>query len=251
MTLPREVITAVLTSHQRYFPVEDNDATLLPAFITVANLESRDPEEVRKGNERVIRPRLADADFFWATDARVPLSERHASLASVVYQKGLGTLADKTDRVSTLAQSIAESLRFDVAMTARAATLSKGDLLTNMVGEFPELQGTMGSYYARADGESPEVFAAIGEHYRPRFAGDDVPASDIGAAVALADKLDSLCGNFALGKKPSGNRDPFGLRRAALGVVRIIMERELELDLKDAHPHRSFGATDRRRGVRG
>ena len=232
LTLPREVISAVLTSHQRYFPVEDDSAQLLPAFITVANLESSDPEQVRKGNERVIRPRLADADFFWAADARVPLSERREALAAVVYQKGLGTLADKTDRVAALAQSIAESLSVDVAMTARAASLLKSDLLTNMVGEFPELQGVMGSYYADADGEPTEVVAAIGEHYRPRFAGDDVPASDIGAIVAVADKLDTLCGSFALGKKPSGNRDPFGLRRAALGVVRILLERELDVDLK-------------------
>ncbi len=232
LTLPREVISSVLTSHQRYFPVEDDNAALLPAFITVANLESSDPEQVRKGNERVIRPRLADADFFWTTDTRTALSGRRDALAAVVYQKGLGTLADKTNRVATLARDIAESLDFDIALTERAASLLKSDLLTSMVGEFPELQGVMGSYYAHADGEPVEVVTAIGEHYRPRFAGDDVPASDIGAAVAVADKLDTLSGNFALGKKPSGNRDPFGLRRAALGIVRIIVERGLELDLK-------------------
>ena len=232
LKLPREVISAVLTAHQRYFPVEGDNAGLLPAFITVANLESSDPSQVQKGNERVIRPRLADADFFWTTDTREALSARLDELSAVVYQKGLGTLADKTERTAALAHDVAEALGFDLASTERAAKLAKCDLLTSMVGEFPELQGLMGGYYAQHDGESADVAAAISEHYQPRFAGDVVPASDIGAAVAVADKLDTLCGNFAIGKKPTGNRDPFGLRRAALGVVRIVLERNLELDLK-------------------
>lgn len=232
LSLPREVITSVLTNHQRYFPVAADDGRLLPAFVTVSNLASRDPAQVRAGNERVIRPRLADADFFHGSDRATPLAERRAALDKVVYQKGLGSLGEKTDRVRGLATGIAEQLGIDVEATERAASLAKCDLVTSMVGEFPELQGTMGRYYAIGDGEADAVATAIAEHYQPRHAGDDVPASDVGAAVAVADKLDTLTGSFALGKKPSGNRDPFGLRRAALGVVRILVERKMEIDLR-------------------
>ncbi len=232
LSLPREVITAVLTNHQRYFPVAGDNGQLLPAFVTVANLASKDPEQVRAGNERVIRPRLADADFFYASDRATPLADQRAALDSVVYQRGLGSLGEKSARVRKLAGSIAAELGIDETGTERAAELAKCDLVTSMVGEFPELQGIMGRYYAIADGETDAVAAAIAEHYQPRHAGDDVPAGDIGAAVALADKIDTLCGSFALGKKPSGNRDPFGLRRAALGVVRILVERKLDIDMR-------------------
>ena len=231
LALPREVITAVLTNHQRYFPVAGDDGQLLPAFVTVSNLVSKDPEQVRAGNERVIRPRLADADFFYTSDRATALADRRDALDNVVYQRGLGSLGEKSERVRKLAVGIADGLGIDATATGRAALLAKCDLVTNMVGEFPELQGIMGRYYAIADGEADDVASAIAEHYQPRHAGDSVPTSDVGSVVALADKIDTLSGSFALGKKPSGNRDPFGLRRAALGVVRILVERKLDVDL--------------------
>ncbi len=232
LELPREVVISTLTSHQRYFAVADKDGGLLPHFITVANLESKDPDQVRGGNERVIRPRLADAAFFWDTDRRVGLAARQDALREVVYQRGLGSLGDKSDRTAKLAGSIAAALDVGAEVVLRAAVLSKCDLLTGMVGEFPELQGTMGRYYAEADGEPEAVAAAIGDHYRPRFAGDALPAAVDGQILAVADKLDSLAGIFSIGKKPSGNRDPFGLRRAALGIVRTLVECDLDIDLK-------------------
>ena len=234
LELPREVIVATLTSHQRYFPVADESGTLLPVFITLANLESREPDRVRDGNQRVIHPRLADAAFFWKTDRDKPLASRRESLANVVYQKGLGSLHDKSMRVAALAAKFAESLEMSPDPVTRAAVLAKCDLVTGMVGEFPELQGTMGAYYAAASGEPEPVARAIGEQYLPRFAGDELPESSDGQLLAVADKLDTLAGIFALGKKPSGNRDPFGLRRAALGVIRILVEKKLDLDLADA-----------------
>ena len=231
LELPREVIIATLTGHQRYFPVAGPDGGLLPVFITIANLESREPERVREGNERVIRPRLADAKFFWETDQQVPLGDRTEKLKGVVYQQGLGTLHDKSMRVAALATLMANELRVDPDEVTRAAVLSKCDLLTGMVGEFPELQGTMGRYYAKAAGEAPAVSLAIGEQYLPRFSGDDLPESETGQILSVADKLDTLAGIFVLGKKPTGNRDPFGLRRAALGVVRILVEKGMDVDL--------------------
>jgi glycyl-tRNA synthetase beta chain len=234
LELPREVIVATLTGHQRYFPVADASGELLPAFVTVANLESSAPERVRDGNERVIRPRLADARFFWDTDRQVALGERTGALKNVVYQKGLGTLHDKSMRVAALAQMFSKQLGSDDEDVTRAAVLAKCDLVTGMVGEFPELQGTMGAYYATAGGESAAVALAIGEQYLPRFAGDELPASAAGQILAIADKLDTLAGVFVLGKKPSGNRDPFGLRRAALGVIRILVEKNLDLDIGEA-----------------
>jgi len=232
LQLPHEVVIATLTGHQRYFPVADKNGALLPRFVTVANLESKDPDQVRNGNERVIRPRLADAAFFWDSDRRTPLAARQDALREVVYQRGLGSLFDKSMRTATLAASIAAELDADAATVERAATLAKCDLLTGMVGEFPELQGIMGRYYATSDGEPQAVADAIGEQYLPRFSGDALPASSAGRILAVADKLDTLAGVFAIGKKPSGNRDPFGLRRAALGVVRILIECGLDLDLK-------------------
>ena len=232
LALPREVVISTLTGHQRYFPVADDKDALLPCFITVANLESKDPDQVRDGNERVIHPRLADAAFFWDSDRRQPLSSRTAALHDVIYQRGLGSLHDKSRRIGALAGWLAETLGHEKDLSERAATLAKCDLLTGMVGEFPELQGTMGRYYALADGEPDAVAEAVGEHYRPRFAGDDLPATALGQVLAVADKLDTLAGVFSIGKTPSGNRDPFGLRRAALGVVRILIEGGIDVDLK-------------------
>lgn len=234
LSLPKEVIVASLTGHQRYFPVVDAKGDLLPAFIFVANLESKDPEKVRNGNERVIQPRLADAAFFWTTDQQSPLGERVEALKEVVYQKGLGSMHDKCIRIAALATLLAQQLDIDPGTVTRAAVLSKCDLLTGMVGEFPELQGVMGRYYAEAGGEDASVAAAIGEQYLPRFAGDYLPTSEAGQVLSVADKLDTLAGIFVLGKKPSGNRDPFGLRRAALGVIRILIEKSLDVDLAEA-----------------
>lgn len=234
LRLPREVVISTLTGHQRYFPVADNNGNLMPLFITVANLESTDPDQVRDGNERVVRPRLSDAAFFWDSDRRTALVARQDPLREVVYQRGLGSLYDKSARVAGLAVTIAESLGVDASTVQKAALLAKCDLLTGMVGEFPELQGIMGRYYALSDGEPPTVADAIGEHYRPRFAGDDLPASIDGQVLAVAEKLDTLAGVFVIGKKPSGNRDPFGLRRSAVGIVRILIECGLDLDLRSS-----------------
>jgi len=232
LRLPREVIVSTLTGHQRYFPVADDQGELLPTFVTVANLESSAPEKVRDGNERVIRPRLADAAFFWDNDRRTALASRQENLRDVVYQHGLGSIYDKSARVAALTDLMAAAMDVDASSVRRAAELAKCDLITGMVGEFPELQGTMGRYYAISDGELPEVAEAIGEHYRPRFSGDELPASPSGQLLAIADKLDTLAGIFVIGKKPSGNRDPFGLRRNALGIVRLLIECELDLDLR-------------------
>jgi glycyl-tRNA synthetase beta chain len=232
LQLPQEVPIATMQDHQRYFPVRDAQGNLRNEFIAVANIESRAPEKVRDGNERVVRPRLADAAFFWDSDRRERLDGRRALLKNVTFQAKLGSLHDKAERVGRLAVRIAESIGGDAANARRAAELSKCDLLTLMVGEFPELQGLMGRYYAQHDDEHPEVCAALAEQYFPRFAGDRIPETRTGIALALADKLDTLAGIFAIGQKPSGTRDPFGLRRAALGVLRTILERQLDLDLR-------------------
>ena len=232
LELPRETVTSTLTGHQRYFPVADDSGALLAKFITVANLESKDPDKVRDGNERVIRPRLADAAFFWNSDRQRSLDSRQETLREVVYQRGLGSLFDKSLRVAAIAKALAAALDHDSAHLERAAQLAKCDLVSGMVGEFPDLQGIMGRYYAASDGEAPEVCEAIGEQYLPRFAGDALPESRDGQMLSVADRLDTLAGVFSIGKKPSGNRDPFGLRRAALGVVRILVECGLDVDLK-------------------
>ncbi len=232
LSLPREVLISTLEDHQRYFPVEDAQGRLLPAFIAVSNIESRDPATVRAGNERVVRPRLADAAFFWEQDRRQPLAARGAALDAVTFQAKLGSLGDKTRRVRALAGEIAVAAGGSREHAQRAAELCKCDLLTAMVGEFPDLQGIMGTYYAQADGEPHEVATAIREHYLPRAAGDQLPATRAGLAVAIADKLDTLAGIFAIGEKPTGTKDPFGLRRAALGVQRILIEKALDLDLR-------------------
>ncbi len=233
LELPPEVLVATLQDHQRYFPVRGADGKLMPRFVAVANLESRDPSQVRAGNERVVRPRLADAAFFYAADRKSTLASRRDALAAVTFQAQLGTLADKTARVTALATQIARVAGRDSAAAQRAAELAKCDLLTAMVGEFPELQGVMGRYYAVNDGEPSEVAAAIAEQYLPRFAGDSLPATGAGLALAVADKLDTLVGIFAIGQKPTGTKDPYGLRRSALGVLRILIETGIALDLRE------------------
>lgn len=231
LDIPQETLISTMAANQKYFHIVDSNNKLLPYFITISNIDSRDADKVRKGNERVIRPRFADAEFFWQQDRHNPLSSRLDKLRSVVFQKKLGTLFDKTQRISQIAQYIADKLGADAKLTQRAAQLCKCDLMTEMVGEFPELQGIMGRYYAQHDKEPGSVAAAIDEHYMPRFAGDQLPASSFGQAVALADRLDTLLGIFAIGQAPSGDKDPYALRRAALGIVRILIECKLNLDL--------------------
>jgi glycyl-tRNA synthetase beta chain len=231
LQLPREVLISTLQDHQRYFPVEDGSGSLLPRFITLSNIQSNSPEVVRAGNERVVRPRLADADFFYAQDRRSALHARAPALDSVTFQAQLGSIGEKVRRVTALAREIAARIDGDEALAARAAALAKCDLVTHMVGEFPELQGIMGRYYALADGEPAEVAQAIAEHYQPRGAGDALPDTRAGLAVSIADKIDTLTGIFAIGQKPSGTKDPFALRRAAIGVLRMIVEKRLPLDL--------------------
>jgi glycyl-tRNA synthetase beta chain len=232
LALPREVLISTLEDHQRYFPVEDAEGRLLPAFITVSNIPSLDPPKVQRGNERVVRARFADAAFFWEQDRREPLAARRPGLEAVTFQAKLGSLGDKTRRLSTLAPDIAAATGASREAAVRAADLAKCDLLTAMVGEFPELQGIMGTYYAQADGEEAEVAVSLREQYLPRSAGDALPGSGTGIGLAIADRLDTLAGIFAIGEKPSGTKDPFGLRRAALGVQRILIEKGLDLDLR-------------------
>ncbi|MCC6630475.1 MAG: glycine--tRNA ligase subunit beta [Gammaproteobacteria bacterium] len=233
LALPRELLVSVLQDHQRYFPVEGADGKLLPWFITVSNVDSRDMNVVRAGNERVVRPRLSDAAFFWEQDRKSPLASRVAALDAVTFQAQLGSIGDKVRRIAPLSRTIAARIDGDGALAERAARLAKCDLVTNLVGEFPELQGIMGRYYATADGEPAEVATAIAEHYQPRGASDSTPASKTGLAVALADRIDTLTGIFAIGQKPSGTKDPFALRRAAIGIGRMIYEHRLPLDVVD------------------
>lgn len=233
LAVPAEALVSSMASHQKYFHVVDGDGALLPYFITVANIESRDPAQVIAGNERVIRPRLADAAFFYANDLKISLQTRRDSLRSVIFQAQLGSLFDKSERVARLAEAIAVQCGASGSDAARAGALSKSDLVSDMVGEFDDLQGVMGRYYARANGESEAVAAALFEQYLPRFAGDAIAASAIGRAVALADRLDTITGIFAIGQPPSGSKDPFALRRASLGVLRTLIEGELDLDLAE------------------
>ena len=233
LKLPIEVLVATMQDHQKYFPVLDHTQGLLPNFITFANIDSKDPDAIKLGNERVIRPRLTDAAFFWKRDCSRPLASYSNGLKDVIFQRQLGTLYDKTERVRKLAVFIAEELAMDHEKVSQAAALAKCDLLTEMVGEFPELQGTMGRYYALESGLDPEVAQALDEQYMPRYAGAVLPDTMTGRVLALADKLDSIMGIFAVGQPPTGEKDPFGLRRSALGCLRIIIECELkELDLE-------------------
>jgi glycyl-tRNA synthetase beta chain len=232
LELPREVLISTLQDHQRYFPLETPSGELLPTFITISNIESRDPAQVRAGNERVVRPRLSDAEFFFRQDRKATLASRAAALDSVTFQAKLGSLGDKARRVASLSSAIAAEIGADVSLANQCALLAKCDLVTSMVGEFPELQGIMGAYYAAADGLPAEVAQGIREHYLPRGAGDALPATRVGLAVALADRLDTLAGIFAIGQKPTGTKDPFGLRRAAIGVLRLLIELQVDLDLR-------------------
>lgn len=225
LALPREVLVSALQDHQRYFPLEDAHGVLMPWFITMSNIESREPAKVREGNERVVRPRLADAAFFWEQDRKHPLAERIAALDSVTFQATLGSLGDKARRVRALAGEIALALQADRAIVERAAELCKCDLLSAMVGEFPELQGHMGRAYAAAEGEPADVADAIRDHYKPLGGQDDVAGDDVAAVIALADRFDSLAGCFAVGLAPTGANDAFALRRACIGALRTIAER--------------------------
>ena len=231
LALPQEVLITTMQANQKYFPVKNDQGGLLPHFITFANIESSNPSAIRQGNERVVLPRLVDAEFFWKQDRKQSLADRVDSLKSIVFQKELGTLFDKTDRVANLAAVIAEKLGSDVSLAKRAALLAKTDLMTNMVGEFANLQGTMGRYYASADGEPAEVALALEEHYYPKQSGGATPSGQIGQALALAEKIDTLAGIFSAGLIPTGDKDPYALRRATLGILRIIIENGLTLDV--------------------
>ena len=244
LDVPQEALISTMKTNQKYFHLVDNDHRLLPLFITISNIESKQPEQVQKGNERVIRPRFADAEFFWQQDRQIPLIQRLDSLKSVVFQQKLGTLYDKTRRVETLVGTIAEQLNGDKQLAIRAAQLCKCDLMTEMVGEFPELQGIMGRYYAELDGEEPQVARALDDYYKPRFAGDDLPGEVTSQSLALADRLDTLVGIFAIGQIPTGDKDPFALRRAALGVLRILIEQQLDLDLQTLLEQSAAGFDD-------
>ncbi len=231
LRLPEEVLIATLQDHQRYFPVRSDDGSLMPNFIAISNLDSQDSTQVRQGNERVVSPRLADAAFFWDQDCRVTLDSRREALKQVVFQQALGSLYDKSARVAKLATALAIDFDQDKVSAQRAAELAKTDLLTQLVGEFPDLQGRVGFYYAIRDGETEAVAQAIEEQYLPRQAGGPLPASPNGCTLALADRFDTLAGIFAAGKRPTGNKDPYGLRRTALAVLRILIEQNIELDL--------------------
>lgn len=231
LRVPSEALVSSMKEHQKYFHVEDNNGQLLPNFITLTNIESKDPQQVIEGNEKVIRPRLADAAFFWDTDRKQSLESRYDKLASMVWVNKLGTLKDKTDRIAALADNIATAIGADNALAQRAAKLCKTDLLTDMVYEFTDLQGIAGTYYAQHDGEHADVAAAMQEQYMPAFAGDELPATQAGVCVALADRIDSLVGLFGLGQIPTGSKDPFALRRASLGVLRILVEKQINIDL--------------------
>ncbi|MBX2868231.1 MAG: glycine--tRNA ligase subunit beta [Acidiferrobacterales bacterium] len=231
LDIPAEVLVSSMRDHQKYFHLVDDSERLLPGFITVSNIESNDPHRVRAGNERVLRARLSDAEFFWQADQKINLESRIPSLREVLFHKKLGSVHDKVQRMKLLAQIIAETIDADEAFVDRACDLCKVDLVTDMVGEFPELQGTIGRYYATNQGEPGEVSTAIEEHYRPRFAGDVLPGNPVSQCLALADRLDSLAGIFTCGEIPTGDKDPYGLRRASLGVLRIIIDSKLNLDL--------------------
>lgn len=244
LSVPKEPLIVTMKDDQRYFPLEDEQGQLLPAFIFITNIESKDPAQIISGNEKVVRPRLADAQFFFEADKKVKLADRVDGLANILFQKQLGSIKDKSDRIAAVAGAIANDLGANGTVAERAGYLCKADLAAQMVLEFPETQGVMGMHYARHDGEAEGVPQAIYEHYLPRFAGDDLPQSPEGAAVAIADKLDTLVGIFGIGQTPKGDRDPFALRRAAIGLLRIIVEGNYPLDLEAlvAKSRQSFGS---------
>lgn len=233
LDLPPEVLISSMQDHQRYFPVVDGQQKLLPHFVTMSNIESNDAKRVIHGNERVLRARLSDAAFFYATDKKESLESRIDRLREIVFQAKLGTLYDKAERISKLAAFIANQSHANTAHAARAGMLAKTDLTTNMVGEFPELQGVMGQYYALNDHLHQDIAVAMKEQYMPRFSGDDLPENPIGQALALADRIDTLTGTFGINQIPTGDKDPYGLRRAAVGIIRILIEKTIPLDLKE------------------
>lgn len=232
LEVPAEALVYTMKGDQKYFPVYDKAGKLMANFIFVTNIESSDPQQIISGNEKVVRPRLADAEFFFKTDRKQRLEDNLPRLETVLFQKQLGTLRDKTDRIQALAGWIAEKIGADVNHATRAGLLSKCDLMTNMVFEFTDTQGVMGMHYARHDGEAEDVALALNEQYQPRFSGDELPSTGVACAVAIADKMDTLAGIFGIGQHPKGDKDPFALRRAALGVLRIIVEKKLPLDLQ-------------------
>lgn len=231
LEVPQEALVATMKGNQKYFPVFSKDGQLMNKFITIANIESKQPDLIREGNERVVRPRLADAMFFWQQDGKKRLQDHVARLDQVVFQKDLGSMRDKSDRVANLAIYIANQIGADEALARRAGELSRCDLMTEMVFEFPEMQGIMGRYQAHRDGEPDELATAMDEFYMPRFSGDQLPETKTGIAISLAEKIDTLVGIFGVGLKPTGDKDPFGLRRAALGALRILREHALPIDL--------------------
>jgi glycyl-tRNA synthetase beta chain len=233
LDIPAQALISSMKEHQKYFHVVDSNGNLLPNFITVCNIESKDPQQVIHGNEKVIRPRLSDAKFFWDTDRKVSLESRFEKLDTVVWVQKLGTLKDKAERLSKLSGKIATAIGGDKALAERASKLCKTDLLSDMVLEFSDLQGLAGSYYAKHDGEHADVCAAMVEHYMPAFSGDDLPSTETGTALALADRLDSLVGLFGIGQIPTGGKDPFALRRASLGVLRLLVEKQINIDLSE------------------
>jgi glycyl-tRNA synthetase beta chain len=231
LQVPQECLILTMQTNQKYFALTDAAGKLRSRFLIVSNIETQTPGDIIEGNERVVRPRLADAKFFFEQDKKKPLADRVPLLANVVYHNKLGSALQRVERVEALAGAIAALMGADVALAKRAALLAKADLITDMVGEFPELQGTMGTYYARHDGEPEEVALACTEHYQPRFSGDALPATATGTVVALADKLETLVGIWGIGLQPTGEKDPFALRRHALGVLRILVEKQLPVDL--------------------
>ena len=233
LAVPQECLILTMQTNQKYFALTDADGKLRSRFLIVSNIATDDPSAIIGGNERVVRPRLSDAKFFFEQDKKKTLESRLPQLASVVYHNKLGSQAERSERVTKLATYIATRLGFDAALAERGARLSKADLLTDMVGEFPELQGIMGTYYARHDGEHDDVARAASEHYQPRFAGDALPSTNTGLAVALADKLETLVGIWAIGLQPTGEKDPFALRRHALGIMRMLVEKRLPLSIAD------------------
>ncbi len=232
LDVPQEAIISAMKSHQKYFHLIDKKGNLLPLFISVANIESSNIQAIIDGNERVIHPRLADSEFFWNQDKAIKLEDRLSDLESVMFMKSLGSMGQKVKRIEKLSSHISGLVGFDKKMAARAGLLSKSDLLSEMVGEFADLQGVMGGYYAYNDGEPSEVSIAISEHYQPRFSGDDLPSTEEGIVVSLADKIDTLTGIYGIGQGPTGSKDPYALRRTALGMLRILLEGKIELDLK-------------------
>ena len=233
LEVPTQALVSSMEKHQKYFSIEDNDGNLLPRFVAVANIESKQPEEMIEGFERVIKPRLADAAFFWEKDKARSLEDNIPLLEKMVFEKSLGSIADKSARCQKLLHWLSDLMSFDAPDGARAAELMKTDLMSDMVGEFADLQGIMGGYYAAHQGESAEVAKAISEQYLPRFVGDEMPASALGQALSMADKMDTLCGIFAVGKKPSGSKDPFALRRAALSIIQVLQKYALPISYID------------------